>query len=93
MAKGVRDPVTHRTPEQVKKMARGYNARPEIVAKRVKQNQARAILMKEGKLKKGDGRDAGHKTPLRKGGGNSRSNLTVQSKSYNRGWEAGGKNR
>lgn len=90
---GKRDPSSHRTPEQIRKMDRGYNARPENVAKRVKNNQARADLMKEGKVAKGDGKDVGHKTPLRKGGGNARSNLAVQSQKFNRGWEAGGRNR
>jgi hypothetical protein len=90
---GRRDPSSHRTPEQIKKMDREYNSRPQIIAKRVKNNQARAELTKEGKVHKGDGKDVGHKKPLRNGGGNSRSNLAVQSRSFNRGWEAGGKNR
>ncbi len=84
-----RDPVTHRTPEQIKKMNRTYGARPENVEKRVKNNQARAMLMKEGLVKKGDGKDVDHKKPLRQGGGNSRSNLRVVSKSRNRGWRDG----
>jgi hypothetical protein len=88
-----RDPTSHRTPEQIKKMDRGYNSRPQTIAKRVKNNQARSELTKEGKVHKGDGKDVGHKKPLRSGGGNSRSNLAVQSRSFNRGWEAGGKNR
>ena len=40
-----------------------------------------------------DGKDVGHKTPLRKGGGNARANLAVQSRKFNRGWEAGGRGR
>jgi 5-methylcytosine-specific restriction endonuclease McrA len=86
---GVRDPVTHRTPAQIRKMSRGYNARPENVAKRVKANQARAMLMKEGKIRKGDGMDVDHKKPLRHGGSNKRSNLRVIPKSRNRGWRDG----
>lgn len=89
MAKGVRDPVNHRTPEQTKKLDRGYNARPENVAKRVKNNQARATLMKEGKVHVGDGKDVDHETPLRSGGSNKRSNLRVKSRSANRGWRDG----
>lgn len=83
---GVRDPSSHRTPAQVRKQVRGYNARPENVAKRVKNNQARAQLEKEGRVRKGDGKDVDHKRPLRSGGGNSRSNLRVLPKSKNRGW-------
>jgi hypothetical protein len=90
---GQRDPSSHRTPAQIKKMDRGYNSTPEMIKKRGMNNQARAELTKEGKVHKGDGKDVGHKTPLRKGGSNSRSNLAVQSKKFNRGWEAGGTNR
>lgn len=84
-----RDPISHRTPEQIRKQVKGYNAKPENVQKRVKNNQARAMLAKEGLVKKGDGKDVDHKTPLRSGGGNSRSNLRVVSKSRNRGWRDG----
>ena len=89
MAKGVRDPKSHRTPEQIKKMDRGYNATPEMVGKRTKNNQARSILMKEGRVHKGDGLDVDHKKPLRSGGGNTRSNLRAIPKSKNRGWRDG----
>jgi hypothetical protein len=84
-----RDPVTHRTPTQVKRQINGYNARPENVAKRVKNNQARSKLMKEGVVRKYDGKDVDHKTPLRSGGGNSRGNLRAIPKSRNRGWRDG----
>lgn len=84
-----RDPKSHRTPTQITRQVKGYNARPEMVAKRVKNNQARAELMKEGKVRKGDGKDVDHKVPLRSGGGNSRSNLRVMAKSRNRGWRDG----
>lgn len=84
-----RDPSSHRTPSQIRKQVNGYNARPENVAKRVKNNQARAILEKEGRVRKGDGKDVHHKKPLRSGGSNSRSNLAVTSASKNRGWRDG----
>jgi hypothetical protein len=80
-----RDPVTHRNGPQTRKLDRGYNARPENVAKRVKNNQARAELG----LKKGDPRDADHKKPLRSGGSNAKSNLRAIDKSRNRGWRDG----
>lgn len=89
MPKGVRDPVSHRTPEQIKKMDRGYNAHPDRVKKRVKNNQARAMMEKEGRVKKGDDKDVDHKRPLRHGGSNKRSNLRVVSRSRNRGWADG----
>jgi 5-methylcytosine-specific restriction endonuclease McrA len=84
-----RDPKSHRTPGQIKRQVEGYNARPENVAKRVKNNQARADLMKEGKVRKGDGMDVDHKRPLRSGGSNARSNLRVISAKRNRGWRDG----
>jgi len=84
-----RDPITHRTPEQMKKLSRGYNAKPEQVQKRAERNKARAMLMKEGRVQKGDGKDVDHKKPLRHGGSNSRSNLRVVSKNRNRGWVDG----
>jgi hypothetical protein len=84
-----RDPSSHRTPSQIRKQVNGYNARPENVAKRVKNNQARALMEKEGRVRKGDGRDVDHKKPLRSGGGNDRENLRVMSASKNRGWRDG----
>lgn len=81
-----RDPKSHRTPGQIKRKNSGYDARPENVAKRTKNNQARSMLEKEGKVRKGDGKDVDHKKPLRSGGSNARSNLRVQDASKNRGW-------
>lgn len=61
-----------------------YTSRPEVVAKRVKQNAARAEMIKAGKAKVGDGKDVDHKVPLSKGGTNDKSNLRVVSKTANR---------
>jgi len=60
-----------------------YNSRPENVKKRVERNQARAQLMKEGLVSKGDGKQVDHKKPLDQGGGNDRRNLRVQSAGLN----------
>ena len=83
---GHRDPSSHRTPEQIRRMDRGYNAQPEHIASRSLQNQARAMLMSEGKVAKGDGLDVHHIKPVRAGSGNARSNLQVASEHVNRGW-------
>ena len=40
--------------------------------------------MNEGKVKKGDGKDVDHKSPISHGGGNERSNLRVRAASKNR---------
>lgn len=81
-----RDPKSHRTPGQIKRQVKGYNAKPESVKKRTMNNAARRQLEKEGKVRKGDGKDVDHKKPLRSGGTNARSNLRVMDKSKNRGW-------
>jgi hypothetical protein len=88
MAAGKRDPVTHRTPAQAKKHRETYQARPDVVADRVKMNQARAKMIDAGKAKKGDDKDVNHKRPLRHGGSNDIGNLESVSRSKNRGWEA-----
>lgn len=61
-----------------------YNDSPEQKKKRAARNAARASLEKEGKVRKGDGKDVGHKKALGKGGSNSRSNLEVQGRTTNR---------
>jgi hypothetical protein len=86
-----RDPKSHRTPGQIRRQVKGYNHRPENIKKRVMRDQARRILEKEGKVSKGDGKDVGHKKPVRSGGTNARSNLRVESRSKNRA-KSGGKN-
>jgi hypothetical protein len=59
-----------------------YNSKPEQVKRREQRNRARAKLIKEGKARKGDGKDVDHISGL--AGGNQDSNLRVLSKSVNR---------
>lgn len=61
-----------------------YQGTEEQKKKRAKRNAARRILEKEGKVRKGDGKDVDHKKPMAKGGGNGRSNLRATPKSKNR---------
>jgi hypothetical protein len=68
---------------------KAYNARPEEVAKRVKNNAARREAIKDGKARVGDGKDVAHKKSLENGGGNRKSNVAVQDRSTNRGWRKG----
>jgi 5-methylcytosine-specific restriction endonuclease McrA len=56
--------------------------KPSRVKERSKRNAARAMMMEEGRVRKGD--DVDHKKPLSKGGGNGRSNLRVVAASKNR---------
>lgn len=69
-----------------KKEYANYQGKPEQIKNRSERNQARAQLMKEGVVKKGDGKDVDHKKPIVKGGGNARSNLRVQSQHSNRSY-------
>lgn len=79
------------TASTAKKLAyqKAYNARPEEVAKRVKNNAARREMIKSGRARVGDGKDVAHKKSLENGGGNTPSNLSVQSRAANRGWRKG----
>ena len=51
---------------------------------RVKRNKNRRQFEKEGKVKKGDGKEIDHKIPLSKGGGNGKKNLRVVTQKSNR---------
>lgn len=61
-----------------------YQGKPEQIANRAKRNAARAEMEKKGVVRKGDGKDVDHKTPLVKGGGNGAGNLRAIPKSANR---------
>jgi len=69
-----------------KKEYEEYQGKPEQIKKRAKRNAARAELMKDGKVHKGDGKDVDHIKPLSKGGSSSKSNLRVKSASDNRSY-------
>jgi hypothetical protein len=61
-----------------------YQGKPEQIKKRAARNAARAELMKDGKVHKGDGQDVDHIKPLSKGGASSKKNLRVKSAGDNR---------
>jgi hypothetical protein len=83
-----RDPSSHRTPAQIKRQVRGYNAQPDKIRKRSMNKAARRQLEKEGLVRPNDGKDVDHKKPLRSGGTNARSNLRAMDRSKNRAWRA-----
>ncbi len=62
-----------------------YNAKPEQKKRRAQRNAARAKMIKEGKARKGDGKDVAHRNNNPKD--NSSSNLTMQSKAKNRSFK------
>lgn len=80
-----RSPTAHRTPSQIRRHGKTYQSRPEQKKNRAARARARYKLEKEGKVRKGDGKDVAHKRPISKGGSNARSNLSVQSQKKNRG--------
>ena len=61
-----------------------YQGKPAQIKKRAERNAARAKLMKEGRVHKGDGLDVDHKKMVSKGGTNKESNLRVVSEHTNR---------
>jgi hypothetical protein len=63
-----------------------YENRPEQVKNRMARNRARAKLMREGKVKKGDGKDVAHTKAFDKGGSN-KDGLKVESRSANRSFK------
>lgn len=54
-----------------------YKSKPAQIHARVERNKARALMMKAGKVHKGDGKQVDHIVPLSKGGKTVMSNLRV----------------
>lgn len=61
-----------------------YQGTEEQKKNRAKRNAARRDAEKRGLVRKGDGKDIDHKTPISKGGGNGRANLRAVPASQNR---------
>lgn len=59
-------------------------SKPERVKHRAARNAARAMMIKEGVVKKHSSVDVDHITPISKGGTNSRKNLRPMAASENR---------
>lgn len=67
-----------------KKQYEKYDGKDDVKKDRAKRNGARRMLEREGRVSKGDGNDVDHKTPLSKGGSNSKKNLRVRSSTANK---------
>jgi hypothetical protein len=78
-----RDPVTHRSECQQRKLTDQRQADPKEVKKNSDRKTARNRMKKEGKVKVGDGKHVDHVKRLNEGGTNARSNLRVTSASKN----------
>ena len=64
-----------------------YDQTTKAKKARAQRNKARRMLMREGKVEKGDGMDVHHKKPLSKGGTSTRSNLRAKPASANRSYK------
>jgi len=67
-----------------KKEYRDFHGKPEQIKRRDMRNKARRMMEKEGRVRKGDGREVDHKVPLSKGGSNSKRNLRIVTRRTNR---------
>ena len=74
-----RSKTAHRTKSQIKRHGRTYQATKKQKANRAARGRNRTKLVKEGRVRKGDGNHVDHKRSLSKGGSNKRSNLRVTS--------------
>ena len=83
MQSGKRSPTAHRTLEQARRHWKEYGSKHKDDNR--KRTKARRDAIKRGEVKRGDGKDVHHKKPLARGGSNSRKNISVQSRSKNRG--------
>ncbi len=63
---------------------RKYHASTRAKKERAQRNKNRRQMAREGRVRKGDGKEIDHKRPMAKGGGNGRKNLRVVSRSVNR---------
>ena len=77
-------PYKNKADRNYKKENENYGKKTK--KQRAERNRARAKLMKEGKVHKGDGKEVDHKKPLSKGGSGKRSNLRVKSAKDNRSY-------
>ena len=73
-------------PRPYKREYENYDGTEAVKKKRAQRNKARRIMERAGTVRKGDGKDVDHKTPLSKGGRTTRSNLRVKSAADNRSY-------
>lgn len=67
-----------------KKEYKNYHGKPKQRKERAARTAARELMIKKGRVRKGDGKDIDHKRPLRNGGSKSINNLRVRDRSENR---------
>lgn len=79
-----KDPKTGKMVRDTKRENELYNSKPEQRANRSKRTMARNEAIKDGRVKRGDGKDLDHIKPLSRGGSNAKSNTRVVSARSNR---------
>lgn len=84
---GKRDPSSHRTPAQIRKMNKTYDATPEHRRGRSMRNKARRIMQQKYGKAALRGKDVDHIKRVVDGGTNAISNLRLRPPHLNRGWE------
>lgn len=63
---------------------REYDASPAVKKRRAARTKSRREAERDGRVRKGDGKDLDHKKPLRSGGTSNKSNTRVRSVKANR---------
>lgn len=63
---------------------KAYQKSPTQKKNRANRDKARLVMIKEGRVRRGDKKDIDHKRSLKNGGSNGRSNLQVLPQSANR---------
>jgi hypothetical protein len=73
-------------PRPYKKEYEDYQGTPDQIKKRTERNRARAKMMKDGKVQKGDGKDVAHVKAIDKGG-SIKDGLRVEDANSNRSFK------
>ena len=74
--------MPRKEPRDYKKEYREYHGRPEQIKNRHSRNKARALMIKKGRVRKGDGKEVDHQNGNPRD--NSPKNLKVMSRTANR---------
>jgi hypothetical protein len=69
-------------PRDYKKEYRDYHGRPEQIKERDSRNKARSLMIKQGRVKKGDGKEVDHQNGNPRD--NRKKNLKIMSRHANR---------
>lgn len=79
--------------ERSKEYYEKYHASPKAKKQRAARNKARREAEREGKVRKGDGKEVHHVKALSNGGSNEKSNRKIVSRKKNRSYKRDANNR